>query len=309
MKSGTAFEIFVRRILINVGFNEVKNDDKYIFKGTAGQMIQGLGEAHNADALLEPPVQIPFFNKVRLLVECKDHEKPVGLGVVRDALGLREDVNNYNLVDNIELQNRRSQRRRGVLNYYERYSYQIAIASTSGFTIQAQNFAATHRIPLIDFDKMNFVDYLRNALHYVSDNDGEQEERIIRFADDIGKKMAVAITNSGQMLFLHREIGETTTFSGDYNLFWVGKELPWKMTSGECQYNFGLPDGIMRQWLDNATDEIKKRKSAIYCKEEYLSHMVVYYRKHGKPEISMISINKNRLEEAKKRLMENELEE
>ena len=39
MKSGTAFEIFVRRILINVGFNEVKNDDKYIFKGTAGQMI------------------------------------------------------------------------------------------------------------------------------------------------------------------------------------------------------------------------------------------------------------------------------
>lgn len=72
MKKGKAFEIFVKRVLINVGFAEVKSDGFYIFDGAPGQMIQGLGEAHNADVLLEPPVQTPFFNKTRLLIECKD---------------------------------------------------------------------------------------------------------------------------------------------------------------------------------------------------------------------------------------------
>lgn len=63
----------------------------------------------------------------------------------------------------------------------------------------------------------------------------EQKARIIRFADNIGRRMAVAITNSGQIIFLHREIGETTKFSENYDLFWVSKRLPWKMISGGCQ--------------------------------------------------------------------------
>lgn len=72
MKAGIAFEILVKRILINVGFSEVQSDGTYIYDGSSGQMLQGLGEAHNADVLLEPPVQTPFavrrqhgyFNKV-----------------------------------------------------------------------------------------------------------------------------------------------------------------------------------------------------------------------------------------------------
>lgn len=63
MKAGRAFEIFVKHILLKVGFVEVKSDGLYVFDGTAGQMIQGLGEAHNADVLLEPPVQIPLLNQ------------------------------------------------------------------------------------------------------------------------------------------------------------------------------------------------------------------------------------------------------
>lgn len=72
MKTGKAFEIFVKRILINVGFLEVESDGLYVFDGSPGQMVQGLGEAHNADVLLEPPVQTPFFYKTRLFIECKD---------------------------------------------------------------------------------------------------------------------------------------------------------------------------------------------------------------------------------------------
>ncbi len=82
MKAGKAFELFVKRLLINVGFVKVSSDGIFVFDGTSGQMIQGLGEAHNADVLLEPPVQTPFFYKTRLLIECKDYKRTVGLDVV-----------------------------------------------------------------------------------------------------------------------------------------------------------------------------------------------------------------------------------
>lgn len=85
MKTGKAFEIFVKRILMNVGFLEVESDGLFVFDGNSGQMVQGLGEAHNADVLLEPPVQTPFIYRTRLLIECKDYSKKVGLNTVRSA--------------------------------------------------------------------------------------------------------------------------------------------------------------------------------------------------------------------------------
>lgn len=68
MSKGSAFEILVKRILMNVGFMEVVSDGLYIYDGTAGQMLQGVGESHNADVLLQPPVQIPFYTPSRLLM-------------------------------------------------------------------------------------------------------------------------------------------------------------------------------------------------------------------------------------------------
>ncbi len=309
MKPGRAFEILVKRILINVGFREVHSDGTYVYDGSSGQMLQGLGEAHNADVLLEPPVQTPFLHKTRLLVECKDYKRKVGLDVVRDALGLREDVNHFELVDVGELLSRKTQRRKGIIKFYERYSYQVAIASMSGYSVQAQSFAATHRIPLIEFDKMVFWTNFTSVIRDISNNDllsfEDKENRIIRFSDDVGKRMAVAITNSGQILFLYRQVGEQTRFSDDYNLYWVSEKLSWKMISGGCQYCFQLPENIMKRWLENVTNEFEKRKEAIYCKEEYLSNMLVYYTDNGKPVVSMISINQQRLEEAKERLENN----
>ena len=83
MKAGKAFEIFVKRLLMCVGFSEVMSDGLYIYDAAPGQMIQGLGEAHNADVLLEPPVQTPFCSLSRLLIECKDYKTKVGLNTLR----------------------------------------------------------------------------------------------------------------------------------------------------------------------------------------------------------------------------------
>jgi hypothetical protein len=156
MRPGQALELLMKNILLHIGFSEVRSDNRYIFNGTAGQMIQGLGDAHNADVLLEPPVQTPFYFPTRLLIECKDYLHPVGLNIVRSALGLREDINNFDIVDKTELEARRSNRRTGMIYTHQRYVYQVAVASTGGFTGPAQNFALSHRIPLIEVNKMPF---------------------------------------------------------------------------------------------------------------------------------------------------------
>ena len=157
MKAGKAFEILVQQILLCVGFSQVPVDGMYIIdKPAVGLMIQGLAEAHNADVLLEPPVQTPFYSRTRLLIECKDHIRKVGLNTIRSALGLREDVNHFNIVDIKELIARRNQKRNCLTYNFDRYTYQIAVASMSGFSIQGQNFAAAYRIPLIEFNKMPF---------------------------------------------------------------------------------------------------------------------------------------------------------
>ena len=52
MEKGKALELFIKRLLINVGFTEVLSDGLYLFEGAVGQMIQGLGGAHNTDVLL-----------------------------------------------------------------------------------------------------------------------------------------------------------------------------------------------------------------------------------------------------------------
>ena len=305
MKSGKAFEIFVKRLLINVGFREVKSDGLFVFDGSPGQMVQGLGEAPNADVLLEAPVQTPFLHKTRILIECKDYNKKVGLNIVRSALGLREDINHFEMVDVNELSERMSQRRRGIIETFDRCTYQVAIASMEGYTIPAQKFAATHRIPLIEFDKMMFWSEFKEIVEQISINakltGKEQEGRILSFANRVGKRMAVALTNSGQMLFLYREIGEKNTFSEEYNLYWVSPRLSWKMTSGGNQYSFQLPESIMKQWLDNVTNEFEMRKEAINCKEKLLSNMIVYYIDNNCPTIKMISIDKSKLEEARRR--------
>ena len=318
MKKGKAFELFVKHILINIGFSEVFSDGIYVFDGAPGQMLQGLGEAHNADVLLDPPVQTPFYSRTRLLIECKDYQSRVGIGTVRGVLGLREDINHFDIVDKEELLSRRCQNRRGVLIDYERYSYQVAIAAINGFTEQAQKFAATYRIPLISFERLPFwCDFLRilngpapeydnndriGYTQHFSYNEEITEERIISFSNEIGKRMAVAITGSGQLIFLYREFGEQNQFDDYYSLYWSSSSDPWILRSGDESYKFQLPDSIMKQWLDNSSNDLEMKREAINCKANFLSNMIVYYSENGRPFVKMISIDKYELENARKRL-------
>ena len=132
--------------------------------------------------------------------------------------------------------------------------------------------------------------------------DVEIEEDIIEFANSIGENMAVAITNSGQMLFMFRISGNRTDFQNEYSIYWQNRTEPWELRTGDCRYVFQLPKDIAKIWISNSSNEIEMRKEAINCKQNYLSSMVVYYREYGQPMIKMISINQNALREAEQRL-------
>ena len=123
MTKGKLFEILIKKLLMNVGFKEVPSDGLYVYEGAPGQMIQGLGNVHNADVLLEPPVQTPFYTLSRILVECKNYATPVNLNVLRSALGLREDINNFNIVDT-NIMNKRKRGIFAITDNINRYNYQ-----------------------------------------------------------------------------------------------------------------------------------------------------------------------------------------
>jgi hypothetical protein len=311
MGPGKALELLIKSVLLHIGFAEVRSDNRYIFDGTAGQMIQGLGDAHNADVLLEPPVQTPFYTPTRLLIECKDYCYPVSLNVLRSALGLREDINHFEIVDEEELRVRRQNRRAGIVHNHQRYLYQVAVASTSGFSGPAQNFALSHRIPLIEVNKMPFWEEFYAVARRTYKCTAEMEYHTM-MADDrqlrdviyeIASKSAVAITNTGQMLFLYRISGGETDFDDMYSLYWNSPDEPWTLRSGQETYQFQLPKHILQHWLESSATDFERRINAINCKANFFSNMVVYYSdEYGHPKLKMISINHYELDDALRNL-------
>ena len=175
----------------------------------------------------------------------------------------------------------------------------------------AQKFAATYRIPLIEFDKMpfweTFLELLENCgIHIgvlgiyrrrndtVFVNDEEVEQQIVDIANKIGRSMAIAITNSGQLLFLYQVEGDHVHFENQFELHWGKTRHIWQLKSG--------PEGIMKIWLSKSENELEMRQEAINCKASYFSNMVVYYMNDGMPAIKMISIDRDQLDEARRRL-------
>lgn len=315
MRPGKAFELLIKRILLHIGFSEVASDGLYVFDGAPGQMIQGLAEAHNADVLLEPPVQTPFYSPTRILIECKDYRRKIGLNTIRGVLGLREDINHFDIVDQDELADRRNPSRTAITHVYTRYYYQVALASMNGFTIPCQNFAATYRIPLIEFNMLPFWERFNELLcmsgfcptaNYSTPRD-VPEDMVLAIADEVGSRMAVAITNSGQMLFLYRTTGETNEFGDYYSLHWHSSTEPWTLRSGRNEYLFQLPESILKVWLNNSSTNLDTKREAINCKANFLSNMVVYYSEYGRPMIKMISIDKYQLDSARHALQRNGL--
>ena len=167
---GTLLEYLVRRLLENCGFNSVKPDGHYIYEqnGTGLFYINGKGAAHDADVLMEPPIQLPFSFPSRLLFECKAYQNIVGLGVVRNALGLRYDINEFEIVTDESIQRRKNNRRANyAISDRKRFNYQVGVATVEPFSAAAFEFAANNKIPLLSF-RWLLPDNICNLFHAIT---------------------------------------------------------------------------------------------------------------------------------------------
>ena len=187
-----------------------------------------------------------------------------------------------------------------------RYTYQLAVASTSGFTACAQEFAATHRISLIEFDKLPFWNELMEILGEDKENVDIEEDKLKKIVKQISSHMAVAITNIGQLLFLCCQNGneEVDFETNEYDISFKNKNESWTLKCGNKEYSFQLPEHIAESWIEYSEYEIKRKKEVIESTEKPVSNMIVYYRRNEKPVIKMLSIDEDKLQEARKKLDE-----
>lgn len=122
-----------------------------------GLVVIGRGGEHQVDVLGQLSWIPAFTFPIRLFVEAKFRTAKTGIGVVRSAVGIIEDLNqNFSPMRNTRI----------LIN---RYNYNYALFSTSGFSKDAVNMAIAHRISLIDLSGPEFSD-LRNMIEQVADN-------------------------------------------------------------------------------------------------------------------------------------------
>lgn len=312
---GKLFEYFVCKLLLACGFKQVAKDGLLIFDGRPGTMIQGLGQAHNADVLLEPPFQTPFYFSTRLLVECKCYNDTIGLPVIRNALGLREDINSFDIVTEDILKNRRlSYTTRSTCYPMKRYSYQVAVASFSGFKSTAIPFAQTHRIPLISFSesrlfqdirysileverRANFdEEYAEFVLQYLVEH--QYERRVYRddnYKDDIfvsfineirwfQDRIVIGLLEDGTILFMIKNgqdnfyQEQNNTYNDGCEILWSNEVDAWELRDGRQSYSFELPKEIYQEWVESAEEQ---RRAAVQIKQDYFSKIVLFENNFG----------------------------
>jgi hypothetical protein len=120
----------------------------------AGLTVRGRGAEHQADVLGDFAFTPPFSLPIRMFVEAKYYgqARPVGLNLVRNAWATVADVNEFHVAD----------------GPHGRYRYVYALFSRSGFTNDAQRFALTHQISLVDLSLPMFA-ALRRAVRKAAD--------------------------------------------------------------------------------------------------------------------------------------------
>lgn len=340
---GKLFEYFVFRLLVSCGFKPVIPDGLLVYKGGPGLMVQGIGQPHNADVLLTPPIQTPFYYPTRLLVECKCYDEPIGLPQIRNALGLRDDINNFEIVTEDILRKRQSTRSVGSRFYdMKRYVYQVAVASVDGFKSTAFPFAKAHRIPLISFGSSGLFAEIRNVISALDDFAKENndfahqissminhsmlhiderglENRLdcgvwyayIHEIEQIEQYTTIGLLEDGTILFLlqadeeERELYTNHIHNDGCTIHWSGEQDgSWVLRDRENVYYFELPTEIYDNWERSAG---MQRRDALRLKRDYFSKIVIFGKVNGNEEnISVLHLSEEFMYNAEQSVEEDE---
>ena len=328
---GSLLEYLVRRILTNCGFTKVTPDGKYIFEDRGLNFIHGKGAAHDADVLMNPPIQIPFSYPYRINFECKANSQKTGLSILRNALGLRYDINEFEILTEEQLVLRQNQRRHlSAVADRIRYNYQIGVASVEDYTKNAFEFAANNKIPLISLRW--FLDTAAcDLFHEITDaylnrifND-EHQKKLLRFLKGNNRfedfftieteshiktiiqsfrrfenRVIIGLLESGDMVFL---ISETDI---DFNYFMAHRVLNgqyhysinenstfWEIEiNNHLRLHFYLPDRIVNLWREQNYNA----QTALALKQRWFFKMFIFFGNNYNDSFRIVNIDQEWLE-------------
>lgn len=327
---GSYLEFIIRELLKNCGFSKVKPDDLYIFQRGDLTMIHGKGSAHDADVLMNPPIQMPFSFPFRLNFECKAYKNKIGLSIVRNALGLRNDINNFEIVTKSQIQLRRNKRRdSNAIEGRQRFNYQVGVGSIEEFTNDAFEFSANNKIPLISLrwifskeicDRLQELTpkYLRRFSHqellqinsYLKGKENKNGRRLVesensklseiyKYIQSFKDKILIGLLESGDLLFLKAE----QEINRD-ELFQIGERLKakyhylhnekhkWELTiNDDYLFTFHLPEKFMKIW----EKQNHSQQEALGLKSQYFQKLIVFLSDQANP-FRIIQLDKQWIE-------------
>lgn len=236
---GALLEYIVRQLLKSCDFTNVKADNLFSFERGGLFFINGRGAAHDADIIMNPPIQMPFAYPSQLLFECKEYGTVTSLSIVRNAAGLRNDINEFEVVTRDSLLERQNNRRAAyAVDTRKRFLYQVGVAAVNDFTKPCVEYATNNKIPLLslswflspsiirDFNNINQTlinsfdpEDMQNLYDFLKDRDGEMHSAkytkvydflsfdnifgdIITFANATINHSYVGLLETGDMVFL-----------------------------------------------------------------------------------------------------------
>lgn len=236
---GALLEYIVRQLLKNCGFTNVQADNLFSFERGGLFFVNGKGAAHDADIIMNPPIQMPFAYPTQLLFECKAYGSVGTLPFVRNAIGLRNDLNDFEIVTRDSLLKRQNNRRSAyAIDTRTRFLYQVGVASVNEFSKPAIEFAANNKIPLLslswflgpntirDFNRIDQslvdtfpIDDIQNLYDFLKDRGADMHAEkyqraygllindniigdIVTFANTVLRYSYVGLLETGDMVFL-----------------------------------------------------------------------------------------------------------
>lgn len=236
---GALLEYIVRQLLKSCGFTNVKADNLFSFERGGLFFINGRGAAHDADIIMNPPIQMPFAYPSQLLFECKAYGSIASLPIVRNALGLRNDINEFEIVTRDSLRKRQNNRRATyAVDTRTRFLYQVGVAAINEFSKPSVEYATNNKIPLLslswflgsatirDFNNIDQTlinsfdpEDIQNLYDFLKDREGDMHSAkyrrvydflssdnifgdIITFANTTINYSYVGLLETGDMVFL-----------------------------------------------------------------------------------------------------------
>jgi hypothetical protein len=321
-------------LLKETGYKTIENpssEPELLHLGPSGMELNGRGGKHQIDAIADFYITPPFSNKLRLLLEAKCFApgEPVGIEIIRNAIGVLKDVNEFWVT-----------RSQGV-PAKNRYHYQYAIFSSSGYTKNAEKFAYAHDIYLINLNSNAYFESILKSIwaitpetfNSISKNQVSirmselrqsvrsylekeitelpffeylnqfQHNDILEFIKNcrlLGKSFLAMIGNRFPVLLSPAPLLNIENISALtlIRIVWHGENWFITDTNGNHLFSFNLPLELLSLYQKEGFLEEKK---AINMKEQMMSEIQIIYRKRDTEkvefEVKKLNLDMNWLKE------------